>query len=138
MTVISIFNLTTNTISWSAVSPLTLPHNTDYQLYRTTKSLTSLKSKHLQMTKCDSNTEICFGKGRKHCENGFFLRVFKSRDCVIKELTTLGRKGLKKIVGKGENDINCIVSVSHNVFYSIKENLHQFEQHWNCLQMLSV
>ena len=60
-------------------------------------------SKHLrQQNKCDSKTEICFGKGRNHdwkrrkCwlpafspfpimfPKGYFLRVFKSRDCVVK------------------------------------------------------
>ena len=52
--------------------------------------------------KCVSKIEICFGKGRKHCgkrrkcwlpafspfptmfSKGLFLRVVKSRDCVVK------------------------------------------------------
>ena len=58
-----------------------------------------------QQNKCDSKTEICFGKGRKHCEKrrkcwlpaffqfpimfskGYFLRVVKSRDWVVKSLS---------------------------------------------------
>ena len=46
--------------------------------------------------KCDSKIEICLGKGRKHCgkrgkcwlpemfSKGFFFKVVKSRDCMVK------------------------------------------------------
>ena len=63
-------------------------------------------SKHLQRTnKCDLKIEICYGKDRKHFRKrrkcwlpafssfptmfseGYYLRVVKSRDCVVKEIT---------------------------------------------------
>ena len=61
-------------------------------------SLDQNRRKH----KCDGKIEICFGKGRKHCgkrrkcwlpafspfptmiSKGFFLKVVKSWDCVVK------------------------------------------------------
>ena len=69
-------------------------------------NLSKLKAFADDEEKCDSKTEICFGRGRKHCgkrrkcwlpafsqfptkfSKGYFLRVFKSPDCVVKGLVT--------------------------------------------------
>ena len=65
-------------------------------------SLVQIKSIWKQQNKCEQKLEICSGKGRKHCgkrgkcwlpafspfptmfSKGFFLRVVKSRNCMVK------------------------------------------------------
>ena len=53
-----------------------------------------------------------------------YLRVIKTRDCVVKKqfriLTTLSIKPFENIVGKGENAGN------HNAFNPVKDKNHHF------------
>ena len=83
-----------------AICYISIIHET---LYQTTKFKPVLiESICRRQIKCESKNEICFGKGRKHCgkrrkswlpafspfptllSKGFFLRVVRSRDCVVK------------------------------------------------------
>ena len=72
-----------------------LPNNKFFRLVQ-------IQSICRRQNKCDSKTQICSGKGRKHCgkrrkcwlpafspfptmySKGYFLRVVKSGDCVEK------------------------------------------------------